>query len=111
MSTAVTSSRVEGELKLQRPTAALIGWMPPAEAAQWVAGQGQTVTDDHRRIVEQAHASVAQRATSVDTSDPLTEVPGILAEHVAALRTNNVSAVFFREGWDVRTQTTDLNEI
>src|SRR6185503_5302101 len=44
MSTAVaTTTQVQGDLQLQRPARAIIGWMSAEEAGQWVAGPGQAI--------------------------------------------------------------------
>jgi hypothetical protein len=100
MSTAVTSSRVQGEFKLQRPTTALVGWMAFEEAAQWVAGQGQPITEEHRAVVQRAHELVAARGPA-ERTNPITAVPAALTEYVVALRANPASAMYFQEGWEV----------
>jgi hypothetical protein len=102
MSTAIaTSQQVQGDLQLQRPARALIGWMAPDEAAQWVAGPGQAIGPDHRATVLRARAAVAVRAATVDQTNVITEAPTSLTEHREALRSNVASAPYFQEGWDV----------
>lgn len=102
MSTAVTASRqVQGDLQLQRPARALIGWMIPEEAAQWLAGPGQSVADEHREAVRRARATVASRPGGLDQADAISAMPAGLAEHREALRKNPASAPYFAEGWDV----------
>lgn len=102
MSTAVAvSTQVQGDLQLQRSARALIGWMPPDEAAQWLAGQGQRIAEEHRESVRRARSTVATRSAGHDPGDPVAQMPDILAAHRDALLNNSQSASFFAEGWDV----------
>lgn len=101
MSTAVASTQVQGNLQLQRPARALIGWMSPDEAAQWVAGQGNVVEPQHRNTVSAARAAVAVRIAGCDQVGVITPAPSALSAHREALRNNPASAIYFQEGWDL----------
>src|SRR5438876_1239108 len=102
MSTAVpTSQQVQGELQLQRPARALIGWMAAEEAAQWVAGPGQPIGEHHRAAVRRARAAVAARAAGLDQAGVVSAAPDGLIGHREALRGNAASAPYLLEGWDV----------
>lgn len=102
MTTAVaTSTQVHGDLQLQRPARALIGWIGFEEAARWLAGPGQQPTAEHRERVEHAHGAVVARTAGVNYDNVISPAPAALAEHIAALRTNPASLIYFQEGWDV----------
>jgi hypothetical protein len=75
--------------------------MAPEEAAQWLAGPGQAVADEHREAVRRARATVAGRPTGFDQSGVISAMPTSLAEHRERLRNNPASGPYFAEGWDV----------
>lgn len=110
MSTAVaTTTQVRGDLQLQRPARALIGWMAAEEAAQWVAGPGKAIDPVHRESVRRARVAVDGRASGFDQTGVIAAAPAALTSHREALRANPASAPYFQDGWDV--MVADLSRI
>jgi len=98
---AVSSQEVQGDVLLQRPARALIGWMPPEEGAQWLAGPGRPIANEHRDAALRARAFAAGRAAGLDQTSIIQEAPASLMEHREALRQNPASRRLFDEGFEV----------
>jgi hypothetical protein len=75
--------------------------MAAEEAAQWLAGPGQAVAEEHREAVRRARAAVAARPAGFDQAGAISAMPAVLAEHREALRQNPASGPYFAERWDV----------
>jgi hypothetical protein len=86
------------------PARALIGWLPPAEGALWLAGRqaGQQADPALLARCEQARAAVDARPPGVDQSGLLADPPAALAEHIVALQQDPMSAPLFAEGFEAR---------
>ncbi len=102
MSTSVTSTQVQGDIQLLRPARALVGWMNPQDAAQWLAGPGRPVETQHNDAVADAQAIVASRPDGFDQSNAIFDTPPELSAHVDALQHNTGSALYFAEGFQVK---------
>jgi hypothetical protein len=110
MSTAVaTSSQVQGNLQLQRPARAVIGWMAAENGAQALAGPGLPITTEHRDRAVAARAHVSARTAWTPQQNVISPAPESLNEHIIALRNNPASAQFFQEGWEVAVA--DLSQV
>src|SRR5689334_9669118 len=96
-------SEGDGVVTSGRPGRALIGGMTEPDAALALAARRTDRADDPALLETAAAAreAVAKRAPGVDQNELISDVPGALDEHIAALRNTPQSAAYFAEGWDV----------
>jgi hypothetical protein len=87
--------------QIRRPARALLGWMKPQAAHTVQLGGRADVTAELGQIerAESARDTVRARATGVDQSDVVLDLPSSLNGHIAALRGHAALAPYFEEGW------------
>lgn len=86
--------------QLVRPGRALIGWMRPDQAQEFLQ-RGAAEPGQAADAVKRAHEAVAARPAGVDQDALITSAPAELAGHVQALEASPAAKPMHDEGWTV----------